>query len=333
MRRQHCFLLSFVALLSVGISSSAFAGFQWVAPPKPVVENATDEFVPAPSELTAMPMQDVGSELLPEPMDGQAVPMPIAMQSAPASDQMSAMMDVMPPAPTMEQKSPYAVIAGFGRDIPMVMALGQIVPPEYSYSFGTGVNQGIKITWNGGKPWDAVLANALMPAGYEAVIRNRHIAIQKSSGNLSAPPMMSASAPEAAAQPMQLSDAPAPEFVSPQAGTEGAMFVAPHAVPPTMPMPQDVAATGDVSDFWHADQGESLRTVVDTWSKDQNIQVIWQAEGDYVLPKTIHSDGTYQEALAAALESFNNTLPRPVGELHVGQDGAPPTLVVTTYSN
>lgn len=325
MRRHHRFLLSsfLVGLLSAGVSSSAFAGFQWVAPPKTIAQEPMNDMMNAPSAMVAIPQQDIGSELLPEPMmDGQIFAAPVAMQAPPIEETQMASMTDMPQMP-MSTASPYATIAGFGRDIPMAMALGQIVPPEYSYSFGEGVIQGAKITWNGGKPWDEVLRAALAPLGYEAMIRNRYITIQKHTAeSMAVPQEQMAMLQPTVSQPIQLaksSDSIAPASVSPQAGAD------------EMVSPQQSAETA--SGFWHADQGESLRTVVDTWSKDQNIQVIWQTEGDYVLPKTIHSDGSYQEALAAALESFGNSLPRPVGELHVGQDGTPPTLVVSTYSN
>ena len=55
----------------------------------------------------------------------------------------------------------FEVIEGFGSEIPLAMALGQIVPAQYAYSFGKGVNPGAKISWEGGKPWNDVLSDSL----------------------------------------------------------------------------------------------------------------------------------------------------------------------------
>lgn len=57
----------------------------------------------------------------------------------------------------------FAVVEGFGKDTPLVMALGQIVPAKYAYSFGKGVNPGTVVSWDGGKPWNEVLQSILTP--------------------------------------------------------------------------------------------------------------------------------------------------------------------------
>jgi outer membrane biosynthesis protein TonB len=57
----------------------------------------------------------------------------------------------------------YDVVEGFGTDIPLVMAMGQIIPAKYAYSFGKGVNPGSVVSWEGGKPWNEVLHSVLTP--------------------------------------------------------------------------------------------------------------------------------------------------------------------------
>ncbi len=54
-----------------------------------------------------------------------------------------------------------ATLEGFGFDMPLAVALGQIVPPHYAYSFGRGVNPGALVSWEGGKPWHKVLGESL----------------------------------------------------------------------------------------------------------------------------------------------------------------------------
>ena len=73
----------------------------------------------------------------------------------------------------------FDVVEGFGKDMPLAMALGQIVPHKYAYSFGKGVNPGVSISWEGGKPWNEVLDDALKPLGLHAQIINDILSISK----------------------------------------------------------------------------------------------------------------------------------------------------------
>lgn len=66
---------------------------------------------------------------------------------------------------TWNKPQTFEVIEGFGNEMPLALVLSQIVPPEYAYSFGDGVNPGVTVSWNGGKPWNEVLESALEPVG------------------------------------------------------------------------------------------------------------------------------------------------------------------------
>ncbi len=57
----------------------------------------------------------------------------------------------------------FDVIEGFGSDIPLALALRQIVPAQYAFSFGPGANPGMIVSWEGGKPWNEVLKETLSP--------------------------------------------------------------------------------------------------------------------------------------------------------------------------
>ena len=45
------------------------------------------------------------------------------------------------------------------------MAINQIVPPDFVYSFAPEVNTGAPVSWQGDRPWNVVLKQALEPAG------------------------------------------------------------------------------------------------------------------------------------------------------------------------
>ena len=77
----------------------------------------------------------------------------------------------------------YDVIEGFGMDMPLALALRQIVPPEYAYSFGDNVNPGARVSWEGGKPWNDVLNESLAPLGFEAFVHNKRVILQAGGGS------------------------------------------------------------------------------------------------------------------------------------------------------
>ena len=69
----------------------------------------------------------------------------------------------------------FDVIEGFGSDMPLALALRQIVPAEYAFSFGRNVNAGENISWTGGKPWNEILKDALAPLNIKFEIKNKRI--------------------------------------------------------------------------------------------------------------------------------------------------------------
>ncbi len=70
---------------------------------------------------------------------------------------------------TWNERETFDVIEGFGKDIPLALALRQIVPAKYAFKFGDDLNAGARVNWNGGAPWNDVLSDALAPlnVGYE----------------------------------------------------------------------------------------------------------------------------------------------------------------------
>ncbi len=69
----------------------------------------------------------------------------------------------------------YEIIEGFGKDMPLALALRQIVPAKYAFSFGSGVNPGARVSWQGGKPWNEVLADATSKIGVKSAIKGKKI--------------------------------------------------------------------------------------------------------------------------------------------------------------
>lgn len=437
---------------------------QIVAPAQEPADNAGMKMMAAPSSM-------------PAPQKVPVIKMPTARQimlgaSANPPAVTAPMAAAAPPPPaTPKPKKVYKTVDGFGSDIPLALAMHQIVPASYSYSFDDGVDPGLRVSWNGGKPWNEVLEDAVMPFGLRVMITDDTVWLRKTwdqdkdqemqqaddmapimhdsgSQSLAAAPAPMPSAPvptvNADAPPaMQVSPAPmapppvaappadetemhqpkplplyerlaaldtkshevAPEQSYPHhvpakrensvvAPVKAAMQVdsqpasmpaptpapgapttmpmapngfaptpiapAPMAAPPTVasapqalpsaprnpqkpvaaiPGATDTSAHGGtpVMDpfeirFWQADQGASLRDVLERWSSTAGVALLWNSKYDYVLPTEIHMHGTFPDAITEILMHYNNFDPRPYGQLHPNLPSGPSVLVVENYS-
>lgn len=99
----------------------------------------------------------------PYPEKTTATPVPASgTEDAPASD------------------SAFAPVEGFGSDVPLALALQQIAPENYAFSFGDNVNPGVPISWDGnGKPWNDVIQQAIAPHGLAASVSGKVVHIKR----------------------------------------------------------------------------------------------------------------------------------------------------------
>ncbi|MEZ5902424.1 MAG: hypothetical protein R3D88_03825 [Alphaproteobacteria bacterium] len=72
----------------------------------------------------------------------------------------------------------YAHAIGFGRDLPLALALSQVIPEGFTHSFAEDVDPGVAVSWEGGEPWNVVLNNMLRPQNMTAIIQGTNITIQ-----------------------------------------------------------------------------------------------------------------------------------------------------------
>lgn len=75
----------------------------------------------------------------------------------------------------------YTEAVGFGKELPLALALSQVVPAGYTYSFADNIDAGATVSWEGGKPWNEVLSAMLAPSGMRAVIRSNQVVIESAS--------------------------------------------------------------------------------------------------------------------------------------------------------
>lgn len=84
-------------------------------------------------------------------------------------------------SPVTADAGAYAVVYGFGEDMPLALALQQIVPEGYAYSFAKSVNPGARIDWEGDRAWNVVLDEALGKAGLKAQISGNAVLVMQAS--------------------------------------------------------------------------------------------------------------------------------------------------------
>lgn len=129
----------------------------------------------APSlDIADYPLQPMPDEIGSEAPLLPAVAAPAAVDTQAIAAPMTAPVPMAAPsyaAPDMN----YAEVAGFGEDIPMALVLQQVVPSGYSYAFDKSVDPGMRLSWNGGRPWNVVLEDALRVKNMTAVISGNTI--------------------------------------------------------------------------------------------------------------------------------------------------------------
>lgn len=78
--------------------------------------------------------------------------------------------------------SSFEPVAGFGDELPLALALRDIIPADYTYRFARGVNPGVAVSWDAqGRPWDLVVAELLAPHNLGVVLQGHQVIIRPSN--------------------------------------------------------------------------------------------------------------------------------------------------------
>jgi len=302
------------AALVLGIALSplpAHAGFEWVAPNTQPTYQAPSMVAPAlPSQATTAP--EIISPVI---ISGDSGP---TMHTSPAEtfSMAPAPVPVPKPAPsrtdlatatiTMPSPANNGVVQGFASQIPLALALRQILPTGTNFSIEQDVNMDTSVSYKGGKPWRETLQDMLTPAGLVDHEQGSTVII----GHVSAPP------------PPVEATAPSPSTV---VSAAPASFL-PH-------MAETPSFTVHSADGWSADRGETLRKVLADWSRRSGTELQWLAEYDYPIEASAHFSGSYEDAVRNLLAGFENARPQPIGELHANPTAGQTVLVVQARGN
>ena len=274
------------------------------------------------------------------PRSPMGMPQPIVpqagmsqVQAAPVAPMMSQDDDMMPQQATMMApmgNGQYDIAQGFGKDLPLVMAIRQIVPPQYGFVFDQGINVQNHVSWQGGQPWDIVLQNTLAPLGMQASINGNVVSITRGGGG---------SGVQMASMNTQTMSATTTTMMTPAP----AVIQSPQVYPADIDQisqgngDQSAAAANQANllaqGTWTAPRNSTLRGILQDWSQRAGVELYWASEYDYPIQSAVSLNGTFEEAVQVLLKGLYDSKPRPMGRLHPNLPNGPAVLVIETRQN
>lgn len=349
-----------------------------VAPPQIIEGYAAPAPVltPAPvlapvSAPPAMPIEEASSE-------PGTMTTPVMAPLAPAREYVPAPLAPLPssvmetttaPPPIAPNAGPDKVVLGFANNVPLSVALRQVLPTDYAYSVAQDVSLGTLVSWRGGANWREVLKNMLLPAGLAAKEEGLLVEIvpaaTPSLGTLPGAsvasvtelkPFEAARASQPAVEggeialssggkPMPLAPLPAPTgapetkypsmgYLKAPTGAAPQPLAASVIAPPvslTDSAPQ--APQGEAFDVWTVQRGETLRDALEKWAARAHVDLSWQSEYDYPLQANVSFSGSFEDAVRSLLTGLQDAKPQPIGKLHKNEEAGQTVLIIQARGN
>lgn len=324
---SHCLLLS-ISLIGfvAGAAAPAQAGFEWVTPE--MAANQGVSTVP-PSASVPLPLQPPAMGRA-AALDSSA-PVVIDGASAPAASSHNLA------APSSASDKP---LSGFADNVPLTVALRQILPRAYNFSLAQNIDAGTLVSWRGGASWHDTLSDMLHIAGLDMQEEGTMIRVVRAAGASakSFAPTMPSSRDAGRPLPLGASALGTPldqQYAAKHGGSASATTVPARtaaSVPSEGPA-SVVSDAGGLVDTWTAEKSDTLRKVLEDWSRKAGVDLVWQAEYDFPLQASVVLSGTFEEAVRNLLSGFQDARPQPVGSLHNGETAGQSVLVIQTRGN
>ena len=336
-----------------GTATPALAGFEWIAPSDggtyqaPSV-NAYAAPFPSSSSVSATMAPEVISPVIITGQPDSTVPMPQAPAVAVPVPSIPA------PAPTFGKNSGKTSLAnatismapasassesvqGFASQIPLALALRQVLPAEYNFSIDQDVDMNTLVSYKGGKPWRDTLQGMLSTAGLVSNEQGTTVTIGRANSGEPSSVISSSSAPTVSPALMENASVTSPAPALPPLAPARSVGQSSYLVPPVTteepifnPVPANPGLSGG---SWAAERGETLRKVLTDWCRRSGIELQWQAEYDYPIDASARFNSSFEDAVRQLLAGFDGARPQPIGELHTNPGAGQMVLVVQARGN
>ncbi len=325
----------------LAMASSAHAGFQFTAPieQKPQVSIAPVQggLLPTPDQMQmpavpAAPVVSAPMQVAPTPQIPSAPQQPTGIMSLP--------QPVSAPVPSAPVQNGYDMAVGFGSDLPLVTALRQIIPSDYSYVLDKNIAVGQTVSWNGGQEWPVVLENTLAQVGMTSQINDTVVNIAPNQPQIvqnvvPLPEIVQETPVVEAPQPLiQMSEPVKPVEVTPQVNAPKSI------IPNTLNVVEvaekkkvDLPPVEPVASQWMAQSGQSLQSTLEAWSNLAGVDLFWSSDYDYPLSSDVSVEGEFADAVEMLLAGFSQAKPKPMGRLHPNLPNGPAVLIVETQQD
>ena len=307
-------VLGGAVVASIALVQTAEAAFEWRGMPAQNTTVVTETVVqdgPPVSAVPVMPVEQLGN-FNPTPITTSPTPVMggnIAVGQAPEA------------------------YRGFGRDIPLDLAVRQITPDGFLPVFGAGIDTQQTVSWTGDGQWDSTLDKVLNQKGLKYTQNGSRIEISKQMAP-SPQPISVNTVPvvrPVIGQPEILSPMPRDMAVIPPRNTMPVTNVS--VINQPVPITRSVQQRRSVPVMqgqWTAGVNETLRETLSRWSAQNGTNIYWTIDYDYRLKEAVSLQGSYIDAVQSLLDAFKKVAPRPYGELFPNSSGGQ-TLVIRAY--
>ncbi len=252
-------------------------------------------------------------------------------------------------------------VEGFGKGIPLNFAVEQIVPEQFSVSYGTDVAVDSIVSWRGGADWKTVLEDMLSEKGLFADYSNtdkirittnaKQRAALSSGLNLAEYRQPSLKPRKDSYADDLLGDKPGlvfPDEILPELDPDEPALSAPlkpgievlkfSKRPELRPErlgddaifvgfdPEDVRVPEEV---WNVLEGDSLESTLMSWAEGAGWTVVWNSKFSYPIMASAEFQGDFIGAASRLIETMSRATPPVKGEFFKGNK----VLVVETILN
>jgi len=224
------------------------------------------------------------------------------------------------PAPAIVPVPPTDEIEGVGTDLPLALALEQIVPPRLKLTISDNVRKDLRVSWHGAGDWKSVLrqlarSNHLTVSFGESAVL---IGAQFRTKGASAASKRSAATRNATSAVPVIATQDRHQVPGVDVRTDEPLTSAPK--PPSIAtaplLPVSTSPNGG-NGIWHAAQGETLDQVLNDWAESSGWTVVFNSQIIYDLQASADFRGDFLQAASALVESIQSK-PQPLATFYRG---------------